>query len=167
MDGLKKFTRSRYFLILFSLFLIAIDQISKFIVHSHLGIAERWDILNSIQDYFSIVFVSNTGVFFGWFEKYGNAIAIFSVFISAIIVFVYPKINNRIIQAGLILILSGAVGNVIDRLLYGYVIDIFLFANYIVLNIADIYVLAGILVFLIRLYGENKENSIHMNVSGL
>jgi len=143
----KKFINTRSFLILFSLSLIVIDQITKLIVHSQLEIAERWDILSSLQSYFSITFVSNSGIFFGLFEKYGNVFMFFSIFISAMIVYGYPKIKDRLsIQVGLILILSGAIGNVIDRLIYGYIVDILLIANYIVVNYADIFVFSGIIL---------------------
>ena len=146
-EKLNKFINSRTYLILFALSLILIDQSTKFIVSSRLVIAERWDILNPIKDYFSIVFVSNPGIFFGLFEKYGEVFLYFSILISAVIVYGYPKVKGRLsIQVGLIFILSGAIGNVIDRLLYGYVVDILLLANYLVVNLADIFVITGLIL---------------------
>ena len=103
--------------------LLALDQASKVWVERTLELGEKWPIIPGL---FNLTRVHNYGIAFGLFQGYGNwvAIAAFLIF-CGVLFWIWRKVDwsswsNNMIAA---LILSGAVGNWIDRARLGYVID--------------------------------------------
>src|SRR5262245_7294058 len=96
-------------------------------------IQNRFDINESatvIDGFFNITYVRNTGVAFGIFSSISSPVkslllSIFTAF-AAVMVITYSirsSTRNRLLQVALALILGGALGNLYDRLAYGYVVD--------------------------------------------
>ena len=88
--------------------------------------------------------VRNTGMAFGMFQ--GNSTAILAVSALLVVACVVLLRDARLsgwAPAALSLIAGGALGNMIDRLAYGYVIDMFPFFGWFVFNVADVGVVAG------------------------
>ena len=119
-----------------------------------------------IPNLFEFVFVKNTGAAYGIFGE--STVMLSVVSILFIIGFVLFDIFNHKIDwlyiFGIGLILSGAIGNLVDRLFLGYVrdfISIKLFSF--VFNLADLFITAGVICFLvyllISLIKEKKEKS--------
>ena len=108
---------------IFSIVFIAffIDQISKRIIIENI---ETFANGLEISKYFNLVYVENSGVSFGMFSEYDKSFyfGILSMLISAYIIYLIVKSNNLVELIGLALILSGALGNGVDRLYYGYVV---------------------------------------------
>ena len=128
--------KKRYYII--GLIIILIDQLSKYLI-----INKRITIIPNILNF---TYTENTGGAFGIGNKY-IILTISVVIIIGIIVFLLKnnkKINN---YTPYILILSGSIGNLIDRIFRGYVIDFIdvKFINYPNFNIADISIVLGIL----------------------
>ncbi len=133
-------------LIPLSVVLVVIDQISKWLVVENLKGETSKAIINNIL---SFTYVENRGAAFGIF----NNSRFFLLFISIIIMgfIVYLIINSdkyfesKIAKLILIIILSGAIGNMIDRIFIGYVVDFIEleFIDFAIFNIADIYVSVG------------------------
>jgi signal peptidase II len=127
--------------------LILLDQISKYAVKSTLG--EPITILPKV---FYIDYVENRGAAFGIFQNKQYIFILISIIIcAAIIIYLikYHKTMKLIMRFSLILIFSGAVGNLIDRIRIGYVIDFFDFRliNFPVFNFADIFIVVGCILF--------------------
>lgn len=114
-------------LLIFSVVILLLDQWTKYMVLQKLALYQRVEV---IQGFFNLTHVRNTGGAFGIFggEK-GGLGSIFFVVVSLIaigaIVFLFFKVkeNEKTLAFSFSLILSGAVGNLIDRLRYGEVID--------------------------------------------
>ena len=147
--------------ILFCAALIALDQLSKYLAYTLLRPVQTVPIINGV---FSLTYVENVGAAFGIFEGARWFFLIITVVIVAGIVFYYRKLpkNKAYNKArfALILISSGALGNFIDRLRNGYVVD-FLHARFIdfpVFNLADSYVVIGVIFFAILYLFVYKEN---------
>ena len=112
---------------------------------------------------FHLTYVENRGAAFGMLEN--NQIIFVIVALAASIFglyYLHTKKINVIGKTGIILIISGAIGNAIDRLRLGFVVDYFDFRiiwEY-VFNIADIFVVLGtiLLCIYILFYEDNKEN---------
>lgn len=135
--------------------ILAIDQISKTLIVINLAIGQSIPIINNILH---ITFVKNTGAAFGLFKNSTPvfiAISVIAVaFIAGLILNSIKKANffsNKAFDIGLILILSGALGNLIDRLKCGYVIDFIDFRIWPVFNIADTSITIGTILLLISL----------------
>ncbi len=117
----------RIFYFLFILILLAADQLTKAIV------AQKIPFLNSksiIPGFFNLTHIRNRGAIFGFFSQSGSQflyimLTLASLAALAFVVFYFFKTppSERLMIISLSLILAGALGNLIDRIFRGYVID--------------------------------------------
>ena len=138
--------------------LILADQISKFLTVKYLKPVSSIAMINGI---FSLTYVENKGAAFGILQ---NARWVFIVAtIVAIIAMVWYKRKfkpqGKIINTSLCLLLSGALGNMIDRIFLGYVVDMLevTFIDYPVFNVADCFVVVGAILLCIYILFIYKE----------
>lgn len=140
-----------------------IDQISKVIVSSKLILYNKVKIINN---FFCLTYVKNDGA--AWSILSGNRILLIIITILAITLITKyimseKKLNKYdIISYGMLL--GGIIGNFIDRLVHGYVIDFFDFNifgyNYPVFNFADIFIVISVIMMTITyLRGVVNENN--------
>ena len=125
--------------------------------------------LNSfrLNNFFEVVLVWNKGVSYGLFPQQSYAGQLIIIFFSLIIcVWIAKFITNSEIRyrsITLILILAGASSNIIDRLIYGAVADFFHFEiatySWYVFNIADIYIVSGLLILIYAFIYPNIKNN--------
>lgn len=149
------------FLLFAVLVLTVIDQWTKRL--SALYLKEQPVVL--IEGVFELTYLENRGAAFGLFKNQRIIFLFITIIVIAIIVFLYWKVPKnhrflpmRIVGVGL---LSGAVGNMIDRYFHGYVIDFFYFRliDFPVFNVADIYVTVSMaaLILLWLFYYKEEE----------
>ena len=136
---------------------IIFDQLTKYIVVQ--SFAEIGDTFPIWQDVFHLTYVINTGAAFSFFRGQVDVLRWISLIVSVILViFVWysPRIT-RLEQFGYGFILAGAVGNGIDRFLFGYVVDFldFRLINFPVFNIADVAINIGVLLLLIASFRKS------------
>lgn len=132
---------------------IFIDFISKLLVINNLEVNTGFNIINS---FFSILYVKNTGAAWGMFSNGTMILAILSmIFLYFAIKYIYESKNISklsIISYGMLI--GGIIGNLIDRLLRGYVIDFLSFNifgyNFPVFNIADTFIVISIILIVIE-----------------
>ena len=103
---------------LVALIVLALDQLTKYYIRTHLG---PFDVV-SVFSIFNLVHAENTGSAFGMFKSLGRSFFII-VSITAIVVLSFLVIKDPSNRGAYSLLLGGAAGNVLDRLLYGHVID--------------------------------------------
>lgn len=145
------------------LILVFIDQISKYFVDHNMKL---YDSIPVLEDVFEIYYIQNPGAAWGMFENKQIFLYISTVIVLIISCVVYVrcvKTNQfKDIRILLVLILSGAVGNFIDRLRFQYVIDFLYFKliDFPVFNIADCYVTVGFFFMLILLLFKYKEEDL-------
>ncbi len=146
-----------------SLIFIGLDFVSKSIAKFKL--ADTYT-LPLIKDVFHLTYCENTGAAFSILSGKTLWLTIVPVImILAIITYVAvkrPKSNVLLLSVSMIV--AGGIGNIIDRIRYGYVVDFFDFRliNFAIFNVADIFVcvgvaLLGIYIFFIQDSLENKE----------
>lgn len=106
---------------------VILDQITKFLVVTHMAPGDRWTVL---EGWFQIRFVINPGGLFGSFRNLPGPwrVFLFSVIplvasVGLLVFLLRARPTQRVLRAGLAFILGGAVGNLADRLRLGYVID--------------------------------------------
>jgi signal peptidase II len=107
--------------------ILALDRWTKFLIQSRLTLD---DSVTVIDGFFNITYVRNTGVAFGIFSSISSPAksVLLSAFaaLAAVLVIGYSlrtPLRNRLLHVALALILGGALGNLYDRIAYGYVVD--------------------------------------------
>ena len=136
-----------------SAILVLADQISKAIVVRTMSLYESIPI---IQDFFHFTYITNDGMAFGIDFPFGYFIfSAVSVLLTVFLFFYLWSVKNHsiVIRLGLAMIIAGAIGNSIDRLLLGEVIDFldFMIGDFslYIFNLADSYVTVGMVLILI------------------
>jgi len=144
--------------IVFAIFIILVDQASKFYIQNSMNIGESIPVIEGI---FHITYIENPYTAFGLF-KYQTIFFIIAASISLILVIlIYKKIifkKDHFMYITLTLVLGGAVGNLIDRVrVDGRVIDFIDFRIWPVFNFADSAIVCGMLVLLIHVLFRAPE----------
>ncbi|WP_374945251.1 signal peptidase II [Sphingomonas sp.] len=145
--------------------LFVADQLSKYLVTGPLGIAQAGD-AREIVGIFDLRFVPNVGISLGLLPADGHltrwALVLLTGAIAVGVAVWMWRERNRVDQAALGLVLGGAMGNILDRMRLGYVVD---FADlhfptpwdpqwrpFLVFNVADAAITIGVLVLLVRAF---------------
>lgn len=150
----KNFLNS-YFLIL-TLFILCLDQISKYIVIQNLKLGES--IPNS--GIFRLTHAQNTGTAFSLFQNQTDILTIVSFVAIVLIIFIYLSIEkpSKYVYLSYGLLFGGAFGNLIDRVRLGYVTDFFDVGVWPIFNIADSAISIGIIILLFNYIIYSKKN---------
>ena len=131
---------------------LVLDQLTKWLVRTHFLLGESYDVIDGI---FSITYIENKGAAFGLGEGNAFVFILVAVLVSVIMIYYYKKQEKNFwLSLGVSLILSGAWGNLIDRVMKGSVTDMFNFHIWPVFNIADIAVCLGCLFLIIYVFKE-------------
>lgn len=146
------------------LIIIALDQISKYWVVNNIGLTDSFVVIPKVIDF---VYVKNTGAAFSFLSDTTYGIILLScisvIFCVGVIWFmIKKKPQHKLLTISLALMLSGAIGNVIDRIFKGYVVDFIetTFIKFPVFNIADIAITIGAaLVIIYVLFFEKSKNT--------
>ena len=136
------------------IFLVVLDQISKILISSNLALGESLNLL----PFLNFTLIHNTGIAFSFFDEGGNIsrwllVLTVSGILAYLLLLIYKKTpKNRLELMSLILIISGGLGNLVDRAFLGYVVDFVhvFYQNYsfYVFNLADSYITVGIILYL-------------------
>ena len=135
-----------------TIFIFILDQLTKRAVQSSLNLYQSKPI---IQDFFHLTYVTNDGMAFGLSMPGGRTILlILSILLTIFICWFLwqEREGHKLVRLGLALILAGAFGNLLDRILYGKVVDFLDFMigdfHWYIFNIADSSVTIGMMVFI-------------------
>ncbi len=148
--------------------LIILDQITKLAAQNLLRGQDAYRIIPGV---FELQYLENRGSAFGLLQGQ----RVFFVVMAGLMVFIIPYVYYRIpltrrfwyLRVIACLFLAGAVGNAVDRLIHGYVIDFFYFSliDFPIFNVADIYVTAStfLLIILMLFYYQDEDfEQIHI-----
>ncbi len=141
---------------LVGLAVVIADQVSKFLIVSSLGIGQS---ISVIPGFFEFTYVANYGA--AWGLLAGKTMYLIGLaVVLLILLFLYRKycLKSREQLIALALIFGGAIGNLIDRIRLGWVIDFFDFQVWPVFNIADMAIVAGSLLLIWFLHKESREH---------
>ena len=132
--------------------IIIADQISKSLIKSTMTL---YDVIPVIPGFFQLNYITNKGMAFGINLPVGiSFFSGISLIITCFLVWILwcERKNNLLMRISLALILGGAIGNLIDRILFGEVVDFFDFMigdfHWYIFNIADSAVTVGIILML-------------------
>ena len=140
--------------------LIILDQLVKWAVVSNIKLGEVKGFIPSIM---SLTYLQNTGAAFSMLENQQWLFTIITLLvIGGAIWYLIKNIKGSFwLISGLTLIIAGGLGNFIDRLRQGFVVDMFQvdFINFAVFNVADTYLTFGVLIMLLDIIKEETNGS--------
>lgn len=147
--------------IIISIILLCIDQISKLLV---VNLLTKTDSITIIKNFFYLTYINNDGAAFSILV--GKRILLILIAVLVIVMLIrYIKKNNtqnKLELVSISLIIGGSLGNLMDRVIRGYVIDFLDFKifnyNFPIFNLADTFIVIG--VFLLLLKEIRKENNL-------
>lgn len=145
----------KLFLTVLGLVLIALDQLTKFWVVAHIELGEIKPFLPPI---FSLTYLRNYGAAFSMLQNQQGLFALVTVvFLAGAGYYFYRKADSLWIELALLLVISGGIGNFIDRLRLGYVVDMVHldFMDFAIFNVADAYLTVGVALMFVLLLNEN------------
>ena len=140
--------------------LIGIDQISKVCALSSL---KEMGSIPIIKNVFHLTYVENRGAAFGMLQNNQSIFIIVALTASVFgLYYLHTKKVNILGKTGIILIIAGAIGNLIDRVRLGFVVDYFDFRfiwEY-VFNVADVFVVVGTILLCIYIIFFEEEKQV-------
>ncbi len=141
----------KYFPFISFLVLLMLDQWSKYLVRKNLSLFESVPIIRNI---FHLTYIENTGVAFGLFSgKTWLFLILSSIILIGLLFYLYKYgRNNKWACYGSAFVVSGAIGNMIDRMMKASVTDMFDFQIWPIFNIADIAVCVGFILLAVFLF---------------
>ncbi|MBW2996199.1 signal peptidase II [Candidatus Woesearchaeota archaeon] len=142
-------------ILLTSVAVVLLDQLTKFSVVRNLQLFQSVPI---IQNIFHLTYIQNTGAGFGLFQQSTSLLIWFSIIVIGLILYFYDAVpNDKCVQIATALILGGTLGNLIDRINLGYVIDFLDFRIWPAFNIADIAITLGVIRLIIYMIKTNMK----------
>ncbi|MFA5603322.1 MAG: signal peptidase II [Bacilli bacterium] len=147
--------------IIISFICLMIDQLVKFVITTNIALL---DSVSVIKSFFSITYVRNYGA--AWSILEGNKIfLIMAAFLSLFLIYFVFIRNNKLNKLEIItygVLIGGIVGNLVDRIIYGYVIDFFDFNifgyEFPVFNMADIFIVVSVGLMILNILKEEGES---------
>jgi signal peptidase II len=146
--------KGRIYFFFIAFFVLVFDQLLKFLVISKLTPLRSIPVINN---FFYISYVKNTGAAFGLFAGQMIFLIITGLAVCAVVIYFHFKVplSSHFTRSSLALILGGSIGNLVDRIFRGYVVDFIDFRFWPAFNLADIAVNLGIfLIIVIQLFGK-------------
>lgn len=142
--------------------IIFLDQLSKWLTVINLDLYETFPLIDGV---FHFTYVRNTGAAFSMFNEPDERwifMSISSVAIVALAIYLwYSRKGSKLLCVALSFIIGGGLGNMVDRCILKYVIDMldFRLINFAVFNVADSFVCVGVGLFALAVILEEIENS--------
>lgn len=145
------------------LFLVALDQLTKWLTLLHL---KGQNPIVIIRDVLELRYIENRGAAFGMLQNKQGLFLLITIFVILAILFYIPRIPEEKkylwIRICFLFVAAGAVGNMIDRVIRKYVVDMIYFKliDFPVFNVADIYVTVSMFALVFLLFFYYKEEDI-------
>lgn len=150
-----------------TILLVVIDQVVKFLVRTNIPLGDHVPFIPYILD---LTYVQNTGAAFSILAEHTWVLTVFSI---VIVIVMMTALWKKVLVHPLgvipcVMVIAGGIGNLIDRIAFGYVTDMFntLFMDFAVFNVADICITVGgvlMVLYVLFLYdklekkGESKD----------
>lgn len=150
--------------IIIIIFLTALDQLTKFIVQSNI---ERFEMIPIIDKFFYFTNVINKGAAWSIFQNGRYFFIVTTTIVLIILFFVLFKSEDKLLKYAISIIIGGAIGNLIDRVIIGGVTDFldFYFGSYHfpTFNVADSCIVVGSILlayYLLFIYKDPKQETV-------
>ena len=158
-----------YFIII--AFIIILDQYIKYSIQANIALNHSIPI---IEDIFHITYIQNSGAAFSILQNQTKFLIIVPLIVTILVIgyiILRRKIDHWTILLSMSFIAAGGIGNLIDRISYGYVVDFFDFRVFPIFNVADISVCIGCGLLLFYMFfveprtTKKRKVNMHSNVA--
>ena len=152
--------KSRLLFVIVAVVWFVLDRVTKVWVVNDLNLYERREV---IEDVFAIHSTRNYGIAFSLFSNAGSLVVIGTLIVGALLFYFMTRVDpsDLIMVFGGALITAGAIGNLVDRVKDGYVVDFLQFPHFPTFNVADIGITVGVVfVLLSQLRDVRRERSL-------
>ena len=157
-----KFNYLIYLFIVVSL--VSLDQYTKSIILNYFELYESKTI---IDGFFSLTYVQNFGAGFSIMQNARTTFLIITPICLIGFTYLFIRSNDKLSKTALLLMISGTIGNFIDRIVRIYVVDFLDFIifgwDFPIFNVADIFLTIGVCLYIIALIKEEKDAKIKLN----
>jgi signal peptidase II len=142
-----------------AMLVFGLDQLTKYWVVQYIPLYESWTFFPALAKLFKFTYITNTGAAFGMFPQLGNMFMIVAIGVIVAIVMFYRHLPtaNFWVRLSLGLQLGGALGNLVDRITRGFVVDFIDIGFWPIFNLADLAIVLGVTILAYYLW--NEENS--------
>ena len=157
---MKKYVQDYVILIGVAALIVALDQWTKYLVRTLIPFGGSWSPWPWLEPYARIVHWQNTGAAFGMFQGFGIVFTILAFIVSIGILYYFPRVPGKewALRVAMVMMLGGAVGNLIDRLTLGTVTDFISVGTFAVFNVADASISVGTAILILAVWiSERKE----------
>ena len=127
--------------------ILCLDQVSKLIIRRKMVVRQSIPVVSNV---FHLTYIRNTGAAFSLFAKHTKALIVASILIIMLVVLSFNHLTkgHELMRFAVALVIAGALGNLIDRLRFGYVVDFIDLQFFPVFNVADMAIFIGIALLL-------------------
>ena len=149
-------------IIILSIIFLVIDQISKILI---IKLLEPNEVITIIKNFLYIIYTNNTGAAFSILLGKRIFLIVVAILIIGILLYYIKKnkVDGKLNILAFSLIIGGSLGNLIDRIVRGYVVDFISIKlgsyNFPIFNIADSLIVVGVFLLLIGSKGGNKDDN--------
>jgi signal peptidase II len=146
-----------------------LDQLTKFLILQNIPLGESWSFSPTVARVFQLTFITNTGAAFGMFPQLGTVFMVVAIVVIVAILFFHHHLPTEKgwIRLSLGLQLGGAMGNLTDRILYGYVVDFVDIGFWPIFNLADLSIVVGVAILAYHLWDEEHPSEKPEQISRL
>lgn len=132
----------------FSLFaaVILLDRLTKKSIIDNLDINQTMLVMKNVLNF---TFVTNTGAGFGILNSFNLPLLFLGIAVSGFLLLYFDRFKTKYEKTCITLIIAGALGNVIDRIMYGHVVDFIDFNFWPAFNVADSAICVGVIGLII------------------
>jgi signal peptidase II len=141
---------------------ILLDQYTKYLVRANLALGEAWSPFDWLAPILNIVHIENSGAAFGMFQSGGLIFTVIAIVVSVVIIYYSVRLpeGQWALRIVLGLQLGGALGNLVDRLMFGPVTDFISLLGILhtpVFNLSDLSITLGVILLVLLMWGEARH----------
>jgi signal peptidase II len=158
-DLLKKIFQHYWKLVIFAGVIIGLDQYTKFLIIKNIPLGEMIYPIPAFSSFFRFIHWYNTGVAFGMFQGMNEVFKVLAILVALVIIYFYPRIPDHEwpLKVAMAMQFAGALGNLIDRFVVGYVVDFVSVGTFPVFNVADASITMGVVVLVIGMWIQERH----------
>ncbi len=158
---LREYWKDYVLLILLSTVIIFFDQWTKYLVRKFVPLGGDWlpKGLEWLHPYARVRYWYNSGAAFGFFQNGNLIFMILAVIVICLILYYYPRISRQDwwLRMAMILQISGAAGNLIDRIKFSHVTDFISVGTFAIFNIADASISVGSVILVLGVWIKERS----------
>lgn len=144
----------RDYLLFVPVIILFLDQITKFYAQK----LDHGTSLPVLDGVLSITLVHNFGASFGLFRQFPLILTVIAAVTLCVCLYLFYSTNKRWVAVPLSILLGGVAGNLLDRIMFGYVLDFIHFHGFPVFNIADAAIFISVVMLIVTLWYEEQHD---------